>query len=213
MALYFLAIPKQSGAQTIRNGRTAIIVKIADGLTAPNALAAARTAAAAQDVGNEAIWGRATGGYMSEDSITLAGNFVWLGQTPETPEALTGAAGPGGGASVANGATVSVRNSAGADPHNGTAVVSGSTFTGVNLAATVALVDSADTIPLQNSAGASKGNATVTVAAGVPTNVRAPATSAIVANNEVLTVPITGTGTTSATVTVANGVVTGLALA
>ncbi|URA06998.1 hypothetical protein P9A47_gp30 [Xanthomonas phage Elanor] len=212
MALYFLAIPKQSGAQTIQNGRRAVIVKIADGLATQAALDAARAAAAAGDTGNEKMWSRATGGYMSEDSVTIAGNLVWLDQTAETPEVLTGAAGPGGGASIANGATVSVRNSAGADAHSGTAVVAGSTLTGINMAATVALVDTADTIPLQNSAGASKGNATVTVAAGAPTNVRAPATSAIVANGEALTVPITGTGTATATVTVANGVVTGIAL-
>jgi len=75
-----------------------------------------------------------------------------------------------GGAVVANGATVAVRNSAGANSKNATAVVTDDTLTGVNLPATTAMVDNAQTV------------------AGV-----------------------TGTGTT-ATITVANGVITGIAL-
>lgn len=158
---------------------------------------------------------------------------------------------PGAGPTVADGQSVSVRNSAGADAHTGTAVVTDDAFTGVNLAATVAMIDNADSVtiknsagtaiagthaatvaagvlsnvklaatvapvvnaasvPLQNSAGAAKGNGTVAVAAGVVTSVRTPATSAIVANGD--TVPATGTGTT-ATLVIANGVVTGVTLA
>lgn len=76
------------------------------------------------------------------------------------------------GAVVANGDTVAVRNSAGADSHNATAVVSGTSLTGVNLAATAAIVD----------------------------------------NGDALVVPVTGTYATTATVTVANGVITGIVL-
>ncbi len=108
--------------------------------------------------------------------------------------------------------TVSVRNGAGADPHNATALVTNGVLSGVNLAATVAMVDNSDSLPLQNSAGTAKGNVTATVAAGAVSNVRTPATAAIVTNNEALTVPVTGTYTTTATVTVANGVITGIAL-
>lgn len=72
-----------------------------------------------------------------------------------------------GAASVANGATVAVRNSAGADSHNGTAVVANSALTGVNLAATVALVDNGDKV----AATGSGAFATAVVANGVLTSV------------------------------------------
>lgn len=51
-----------------------------------------------------------------------------------------------GAASVSNGDTVAVRNSAGADSHNGTAVVASGALTGINMADTVALVDNGDKV-------------------------------------------------------------------
>lgn len=75
--------------------------------------------------------------------------------------------GTSGAATVANGATVAVRNSAGADSHNGTAVVASGTLTGINLAATVALADNGDTVPA-TGAGTT---ATLVVSAGVLTGV------------------------------------------
>lgn len=75
--------------------------------------------------------------------------------------------GTSGSASVANGATVAVRNSAGADSHNGTAVVAAGALTGINLAATVALADNGDTVPATGTGT----TATLVVAAGVLTGV------------------------------------------
>lgn len=75
--------------------------------------------------------------------------------------------GTSGSASVANGATVAVRNSAGADSHNGTAVVATGTLTGINLAATVALADDGDTVPATGTGT----TATLVVADGVLTGV------------------------------------------
>lgn len=72
-----------------------------------------------------------------------------------------------GAATVANGATVAVRNSAGADSHNGTAVVASGTLTGINLAATVALADNGDTVPATGTGT----TATLVVADGVLTGV------------------------------------------
>lgn len=73
-----------------------------------------------------------------------------------------------GGAVVANGGTVAVRNSAGANSHNATAVVTGSTLTGVNLAATVAMVDSGQAVTGVTGTGTT---ATITVANGVITGI------------------------------------------
>lgn len=75
--------------------------------------------------------------------------------------------GTSGAATVANGATVAVRNSAGADSHNGTAVVASGTLTGINLAATVALADNGDTVPATGTGT----TATMVVVAGVLTGV------------------------------------------
>lgn len=75
--------------------------------------------------------------------------------------------GTSGSATVANGATVAVRNSAGADSHNGTAVVASGTLTGINLAATVALADNGDTVPATGTGT----TATLVVADGVLTGV------------------------------------------
>lgn len=67
--------------------------------------------------------------------------------------------------------------------------------------------------PVQNSAGAAQHNATATVGSnGVLSSLRLAATAAIVDDAQALTVPVTGTYTTTATLTVANGVVTGIVL-
>lgn len=118
------------------------------------------------------------------------------------------------GATVANGATVAVVNSASADSHNATATVTGTTLTNVKLAATVAFVDNADTVPVQNSAGAVvAGTHTATVAAGVVSNVKLAATIAPVASGLALTgVTPTGTYTNTVTFTVAAGVITAIVL-
>lgn len=119
----------------------------------------------------------------------------------------------GGGAEINNGDTVAVVNSAGADSHDATATVTAGSLTNVKLAATVAMVDQGDTVTVQNSTGAAvAGTHTATVAAGVVSNVKLAATIAPVANGAALTVPVTGTYTTTAIVSVANGVVTGIVL-
>lgn len=69
---------------------------------------------------------------------------------------------------IINGDIVAVRNSAGSDSHNATAVVSGSTLIGVNLASTVAMVDSGDTTSVEPS-GSFTDTVTFTVAAGAIT--------------------------------------------
>lgn len=72
-----------------------------------------------------------------------------------------------GGVTVTNGQTVAVRNSAGANSHNATAVVTGgTTLVGVNLAATAAIVDNAATLPVTGG-----GTVTFTVAGGVVTGI------------------------------------------
>lgn len=113
---------------------------------------------------------------------------------------------PASTAVIGNGATVAVRNSAGADSHNATSVTTTQgALTGVNLAATVAMVDNSDSVPLLPATGTTpaQGSGTAAIAAGVVTGVRLPATSAVVTNGQVITV----TGGT-VTITVANNVVT-----
>lgn len=139
-----------------------------------------------------------------------ASDYV-AGSPPSNYDAVPEWAGtplPDGTASVANGATVQVRRSTAADAHPATAVVTGNTLTGVNLAATATMVDQGDTMVLQNSAGAAKGNVTATVAAGVVSNVRPPATVAIVQNGDAVTI-----GGTTYTFTVAAGVISAIATA
>lgn len=153
-------------------------------------------------------WADSAAAYFS----SLAGK-----RYPNYAEAMAhyyGSANPATSATVFNGGTVSVVNSAGNDSHNATATVASGSLSNVKLAATVAMVDSTDTIPLQNSTGSVAGGAAVvTVAAGVPTNVRAPATTAVVPTGTALTgVTPTGTYTNTVTFTVAGGVITAIAL-
>jgi hypothetical protein len=81
------------------------------------------------------------------------------------------------------------------------------------LEATDAIVQNAQNITMQNSAGAAiAGNHPASVVNGVLSNVKLAATIAPVANGAALVVPVTGSYTTTATVTVANGVVTAIVL-
>ncbi len=121
---------------------------------------------------------------------------------------------PAGSVVLANGGTVAVVNSASGDSHNAVATVSGTTLTNVKLAATMAMVDSADTVVVHNSAGATiAGTHTAEVAAGVLTDVKLAATVAGVTNGQALTgVTPSGVFATTVTFTVANGVITAIAL-
>lgn len=117
-------------------------------------------------------------------------------------------------AMIDQGDAVTMQNSAGvaiAGTHPAT--VTAGVLANVKLAATVAPVDNAQAITVQNSAGAAvAGTHPATVSAGAISNVKLAATIAPVANGAALTVPVTGTYTTTATITVANGVVTGILL-
>lgn len=117
-------------------------------------------------------------------------------------------------AGVSNTDTVHVQNSAGADQHDGTAAVAAGALTAVKLAATTALVDNADAVTVHNSAGSAVAGAhTAEVAAGVLTDVKLAATVAPVADGATLTgVAPSGAYTDTVTFTVANGVITGIAL-
>lgn len=118
--------------------------------------------------------------------------------------------GGGAGATVANGATVAVRDSSGGDSHNATAVVTGTTLTGVNLASTAAIVDNTDSISVVNSAGSSvNGQHNIVVNSGA-VSVRLASSVAPVTNGQTVN-GVTGSGTT-ATISVANGVITGIVL-
>lgn len=113
---------------------------------------------------------------------------------------------------IPNAATVVVRNSAGSDNHNATALVTGNSLTSVDLAATVAMVDNSDTVNVENSAGNFDSTGTVTVSAGAVVNVRLGSTKAILTNAVAVTgVTVTGSGTT-ATPTITNGVLTAIVL-
>ena len=127
-------------------------------------------------------------------------NYVTLPATIAT--AVGGATVPGG-----------VVNSAGGDTHPATYTVVGGKVTNVKItAATTALVDQADTVSVQNSVGLNGIGGTAQVAAGVITSVRLPAASAAISNGAALNVPVTGTYTTTATIAIANGVITGITL-
>lgn len=118
---------------------------------------------------------------------------------------------PATDAVVSNGGTVVVKNSAGTVSKNATATVASNTLSDVKLAATEAIVSNGGSVVVQNSAGtAVAGTHTATVASGAVSNVKLAATIAPVANGATVA-GVTGTGTT-ATITVANGVITGIAL-
>lgn len=144
----------------------------------------------------------------SEQEQALRNQLIQMGIQFDTFSVPTGA-------SIANGQTVAVRNSAGADSHNSTAVVAGSSLTGTNLAATVAMVDNADAVNIQNSAGAAAGAAgAAQVSAGVMGSVRLPATSAVTTNGGAVSVRNSaGADAHAGTAVVSAGVLTGANLA
>jgi len=115
---------------------------------------------------------------------------------------------------VSNAASVTLLPATGTTPAQGTATAAVATnaLTGVRLAANRVAITTAATAPVQNSAGAAIGTGTITVATNAISHVRLPATVAGVSNGAALTVPVTGTYTTTATLSVANGVVTGIVL-
>lgn len=120
---------------------------------------------------------------------------------------------PAGSAPVGNGVPVQVRNSAAADAHPAVSVVTAGALTGVNLAATVAMVDNSDTVVIQNSGGTVKGaSGTAVVANGVVTAVRTPATSAVVVGGAQTGVTVTGTYTSTVSFTITSGNLTGITL-
>lgn len=113
---------------------------------------------------------------------------------------------------VDNGDNLTIQNSAGtAVAGNHAASVTAGVVANVKLAATVAPVVSGP-VTMQNSAGtAIAGVHNATVAAGVLSNVKLAATVAPVVSGVLAGIVATGTGTT-VTVTVANGLVTAVAL-
>lgn len=114
---------------------------------------------------------------------------------------------------ISNGDTVVVQNSAGANGVEGTAAVASGTITAVRLPATTAALSNGAALPLWNSAGTLiTSTGTLTVANGVAGRLNMPATVAAVVNAQSLTIPVTGSYTTTATFTVAGGVITGITL-
>lgn len=92
---------------------------------------------------------------------------------------------------VANGQSVSVRTSTGADAHTGTAVVSGQTLTGVNLPANTVMADNGDTNWLVANNGITNSTSPTTVdlttAPGTPI-IKMPPSKAIIGNTDGVTV-------------------------
>ncbi|AXH71955.1 MAG: putative structural protein [Podoviridae sp. ctbj_2] len=121
---------------------------------------------------------------------------------------------PANQAVLSDAASVTLLPATGTTPAQGTATaaVAASAITGVRLAANRVAITTAATAPVQNSAGAAIGTGTITVAANAISNIRLPATVAGVSNGAALTVPVTGTYTNTATIAVANGVITGITL-
>lgn len=106
---------------------------------------------------------------------------------------------PSDGAEVTDGEAVSMRNSLGADPHVGHAVVSGGAITGVHLnEATACFVDDDDAITVVSNTPGKIEAAVAEVAAGVITQVRLNADVAMIEADEVVTVNTQG-GLKSAT--------------
>ena len=114
---------------------------------------------------------------------------------------------------VSNASSVSVMNSGGNTTVAATASVIANEFRNVRLPATHALSVNAGTTAVQNSGGTVQGSAgTLVVSGGALTAIKLPASTAPVVNGLILNVPVTGTYTTSATITVAGGVVTAITL-
>lgn len=130
--------------------------------------------------------------------------------------ALTGTALPESSAVISQSALVTLRTNNGTlitGANQGTAQVVGSDLSSVRLGVNMGAVVAGNSITVRNSAGASVSTGTVSVSTG--TNVVSaalPATAAVATNGQALTVPVTGIYTNTATITVANGVITGITL-
>jgi hypothetical protein len=125
---------------------------------------------------------------------------------------------PGNGAIVTDGLAVKMANFGGAGPLDGTASITGGFLTSVNLKnQTDTLVSNGFSVNVGATfgvSGAGSDFATVNVASGGISDVDVSLipTKAVVANSQALAVPVTGTYTTTATLTVAGGVITGIVL-
>ena len=75
-----------------------------------------------------------------------------------------------------------------------------------------AVISDADTLSITNSAGADGHDATVAITGNTIGSISFAGTVAMIDDGDVLTVPVTGTYTDTATVTVADGVITNIAL-
>lgn len=113
-----------------------------------------------------------------------------------------------------NGSTVAVRNSSGADSHNGTAVVTTQgALTGINLASSVVMVDNNDSVPVGDATAVAAGqdNGTAAVAAAALTRVTLPGTDKIIKSTVKYTAPaVTGTYVNGYTFTIVAGVITAI---
>ncbi|MBB3411206.1 hypothetical protein FHT87_005159 [Rhizobium sp. BK316] len=122
---------------------------------------------------------------------------------------------PGTGALVTNGMTVKMANNGGGGPVDGTVAITGGFINWVALAAaTDTIISNGFTTNASVAVSPSTDFATVNVSSGGLQSVTvsfAP-TKAVVTNNQALTVPVTGTYTTTATLTVSGGAVTAIVL-
>lgn len=122
---------------------------------------------------------------------------------------------PGTAALVTNGMTVKMANNGGAGPVDGTVAITGGFINWVALAAaTDTIISNGFTTNASVAVSPSTDFATVNVSAGGLQSVTvsfAP-TKAVVTDSQALVVPVTGTYTTTATLTVAGGAVTAIVL-
>ena len=216
--LYMLALSQSAGGVQVVNDRRAVVLKLPDETAPEDALGVARGLAAAADPINAPAWAGALGGFMSNDSLDLLDGVLWLNVNPETPPTLDGDPDEGGGDLPATSAIVADGQAITTDV-NGTErtltpTVADNAITGLETAATVAVVANAGTVPVQNSAGAAIGTGTLAVAGRAVTSARLPATIAGVANSAAVPVlPASGsTSLASATAAVAAGAITGVRL-
>ncbi|MEZ2132701.1 MULTISPECIES: hypothetical protein [unclassified Sinorhizobium] len=123
---------------------------------------------------------------------------------------------PGTAALVTNGMSVKMANNGGAGPVDGTVAITGGFITSVNLAlATNTIVANSFTTSISGFAvSGSTDFATMNISAGAlqSVGVSLAPTKTVVTNGQALTVPVTGTYTTTATLTVSGGAVTAIVL-
>lgn len=200
--LYMLALSQSAGGVQVVNDRRAVVLKLPDNTAPEDALGVARDLAAAADPTNAPAWAGALGGFMSNDSLDLLDGILWLNVNPETPPTLDGDPDEGGGDLPATSAIVADGQAITTDV-NGvertlTPTVAGNAITGLETAATVAVVENSNAVPVLPASGStSLASATAAVAAGAITGVRLPATAGVVTDGQ--TLAVTG-GTVTLTV-------------